>query len=166
MPTKAIKQRLLGVCTTVGGLLGVTFTFNHQGFDTFPEGLTYVFPGVICFCLLCLGVGLLWPTCRQKQDSAQLLPAEKVDQDTARFWYIAGLTCSYLVIIPITGFILSTLFFQATLLFLVFKKRGALWLCAVPTIATATLTLFFSKALSVPLPRGINIFYTFNSAII
>ncbi|MEM6681446.1 MAG: tripartite tricarboxylate transporter TctB family protein [Pseudomonadota bacterium] len=165
-PSAATKrpQAVLTGLTLLSALAGLFFTIRQQRLADYPEGLSYLFPGFIFLCLLGVGLSFL----RQTRTPAPSSPAHAAGTlfNTAAFCQICGLLLGYVVVIPFIGFVLATLVFQAMAVALVFKRRGLLWLCALPICVTAAFTLFFTKALSVPLPRGTGLFYSLNNVVI
>lgn len=77
---------------------------------------------------------------------------------TVRLLGIAALTFAYFLGLQYLGFVPSTVVFLLAASLLLPLKRMATRLLFAP-LFTAALTLFFTRALSLPLPRGTGVFY-------
>jgi putative tricarboxylic transport membrane protein len=91
------------------------------------------------------------------------VPEEEVDTaarwaGTVRLLGIAALTFAYFMGLQYLGFVPSTVVFLLLASLLLPLKRMATWLLFAP-LFTAALKLFFTRALSLPLPRGTGVFY-------
>lgn len=165
-PSAATKrpQAVLAGLTLLGALAGLLFAISQQRLADYPEGLSYLFPGFVFLCLFGVGLSLLRQIRTPTPSNA--VHTASTQFNTSGFCQVCGLLLAYVVVIPIVGFVLATLVFQAMVVALVFKRRGSLWLCVLPIGVTTAFTLFFTKALSVPLPRGTGVFYCINSVVI
>lgn len=76
-----------------------------------------------------------------------------------------GITIGYVVALHWIGFILSTIAFQALLLFTVFRQRRWRIALGVPIVLTTVFFVIFIELMSVPLPRGTGIFHQLNRLI-
>ena len=67
----------------------------------------------------------------------------------------------YILIMPLIGFVLSTLLYVAGFIF-VLEERRRLVLALSPVLVTALVILIFSKFITIPFPRGLGIFAAFS----
>ncbi|MEM6415343.1 MAG: tripartite tricarboxylate transporter TctB family protein [Pseudomonadota bacterium] len=159
--TPLFKTRLIGwitfVCSAIGGL----YIARVQRFDHYPEDLDFLFPGLIFLVLLPVGALLAFGPHKQKTGSE-----DQPATHNSTFTKLAALAWTYVALIDYIGFPIATIAFQSAVLAFVFKKRSISWLVVTPLTATIAFTLFFKVGLSVPLPRGVGLFYTLNALII
>ncbi|MBU2262526.1 MAG: tripartite tricarboxylate transporter TctB family protein, partial [Proteobacteria bacterium] len=77
------------------------------------------------------------------------------------FFAAIGLIVAYLFLLKITGFIITTpLFMIAFMLLLGEKSKG--WILGVSVVMTGIIVVLFTKAMYVPLPRGVWLFREFS----
>lgn len=67
----------------------------------------------------------------------------------------------YILIMPLIGFVLSTLLYVAGFIF-VLEERRRLILSLSPVLVTGLVILIFSKFITIPFPRGLGIFAAFS----
>ncbi|MEO0398866.1 MAG: tripartite tricarboxylate transporter TctB family protein [Pseudomonadota bacterium] len=160
------RDRCLGWITLLGGVAGLVYVATAQRFDAYPEELTFVFPGALFLALIPVGALLAF----RRQAGGAEASADTLNADAAPnasgFVKVAAFTWGYAVLIALIGFPPATFLFQAAVIGLVFNHRKALWLVGAPLALTIAFTLFFDGALSVPLPRGVGVFYSFNALFI
>ncbi|BDD87914.1 tripartite tricarboxylate transporter TctB family protein [Desulfofustis limnaeus] len=78
--------------------------------------------------------------------------AEKV-----RFIAAVSLITGYLVLLPFVGFLVLTPFMMIAFMYLL-GERSKVWIFTIPFVLTIGIVLIFTKAMYVPLPRGVGIF--------
>ena len=84
-----------------------------------------------------------------------------MDRGKLRFFAAISLGVAYLTLLPILGFIAITpIFMIAFMLLLGEKSKG--WIIGVPIVMTAVIVIMFTKAMYVPLPRGVWLFREFS----
>jgi len=84
-----------------------------------------------------------------------------IDRGKVRFLAAIGLSIAYLVLLPVLGFIAITpVFMIAFMLLLGEKSKG--WILGVSIAMTAIIVVLFTKAMYVPLPRGVWLFREFS----
>ena len=83
------------------------------------------------------------------------------DRGKVRFFAAIGLSVAYLVLLPVLGFIAITpVFMIAFMLLLGEKSKG--WILGVAVAMTGIIVILFTKAMYVPLPRGVWLFREFS----
>ena len=75
----------------------------------------------------------------------------------ARFIAAAALIASYLILLPYVGFLISTPLQMIAFMYLL-GERQKVWIFSLPFALTLGIVLLFTKAMYVPLPRGVGIF--------
>jgi hypothetical protein len=84
-----------------------------------------------------------------------------MDRGKVRFFAAIGLGVAYLILLPVLGFIAITpVFMIAFMLLLGEKSKG--WIIGVSIAMTAIIVVLFTKAMYVPLPRGVWLFREFS----
>lgn len=84
-----------------------------------------------------------------------------MDRGKVRFFAAIGLGVAYLFLLPVLGFIAITpLFMIAFMVLLGEKSKG--WIIGVSISMTAVIVVLFTKAMYVPLPRGVWLFREFS----
>ena len=84
-----------------------------------------------------------------------------MDRGKVRFFSAIALGVAYLYFLPILGFIAVTpIFMIAFMLLLGEKSKG--WIIGVSIAMTAIIVVMFTKAMYVPLPRGVWFFREFS----
>ncbi|MET3504140.1 tripartite tricarboxylate transporter TctB family protein [Halalkalibacter oceani] len=129
-------------------------------------------PTFLLSSMLVLGIILLVKTIIQQKTNradaaeeqegveAQLDDSDFVDEAPAfpnRLWLMIAISFAYVILLPLVGFILSSLVILVAITLLMgVKKWSSLVLTSV--LGTAFLTFLFINLLRVPLPRGVGIF--------
>jgi len=84
-----------------------------------------------------------------------------IDRGKVRFFAAIGLGVAYLTLLPVTGFIAITPFFMSAFMLLLGEKSKG-WIIGVSIAMTAVIVVMFTKAMYVPLPRGVGLFREFS----
>ncbi|MEW6672722.1 MAG: tripartite tricarboxylate transporter TctB family protein [Thermodesulfobacteriota bacterium] len=84
-----------------------------------------------------------------------------MDAGKLRFFAAVGLGVAYLTLLPIVGFIAITPFFMIAFMLLLGEKSKG-WIIGVSVAMTAVIVVMFTKAMYVPLPRGVWLFREFS----
>jgi len=138
---------------------------------SFQEGRTVLqdaqmgpafWPRFILGCLIILSVivsvGTIRKIVKEKAWGESLMT---MDRGRVRFFAAIGLIVAYLFLLKITGFIITTpLFMIAFMLLLGEKSKG--WILGVSVVMTGIIVVLFTKAMYVPLPRGVWLFREFS----
>ncbi len=74
-----------------------------------------------------------------------------------RFWYTLGLAIVYTIIMPYSGFAVSTLLFCLAIM-RVLGVSSLKTLLLTATGATLVFIVLFPKIMAVPMPRGVGVF--------
>ncbi|MBU2235144.1 MAG: tripartite tricarboxylate transporter TctB family protein [Proteobacteria bacterium] len=149
--------------------VGSLFLFWVTG--SFQEGRTVLqdaqmgpafWPRFILGCLIILSgivsVGTIRKIAKEKAWGESLMT---MDRGRVRFFAAIGLIVAYLFLLKITGFIITTpLFMIAFMLLLGEKSKG--WILGVSVVMTGIIVVLFTKAMYVPLPRGVWLFREFS----
>lgn len=135
-------------------LFWITLGFDEgtamQGARVGPAFWPRVLLGFILLLSAIVSVGTIRRIAREKAWRETLLT---LDRGKVRFFTALGLSVSYLLLLPVLGFIIMTpLFMIAFMLLLGEKSKG--WILGVSIVMTAVIVLLFTKAMYVPLPRG------------
>ena len=84
-----------------------------------------------------------------------------MDRGKVRFFAAIGLGVAYLALLPILGFIAITPVFMIAFMLLLGEKSTG-WIIGVSIAMTAVIVVLFTKAMYVPLPRGVWLFREFS----
>ena len=84
-----------------------------------------------------------------------------MDRGKVRFFAAIGLSVAYLILLPIMGFIAITPVFMIAFMLLLGEKSMG-WIISVSVAMTAIIVVLFTKAMYVPLPRGVWLFLEFS----
>jgi len=105
-----------------------------------------------------ISVGVIRRIMKEKAWGESLMT---MDPGKVRFFAAIGLSIAYLVLLPVLGFIAITpVFMIAFMLLLGEKSKG--WIIGVSIAMTAIIVVLFTKAMYVPLPRGVWLFREFS----
>jgi len=119
-------------------------------------------PTVVLTALMVLGAAVAVITVRKiGREKAWKEPLLAMDSSTFRLFTALALIVAYLVLVPRTGFILTTPPFMV-LFMLLLGERSKGWMATVSLGMTAVIVILFTKAMYVPLPRGGWIFREFS----
>jgi hypothetical protein len=150
----------------VGSLLLYWVTESFQGRIVLGGGTGKMgpafWPRFILGCLMILSgivsVGTIRKIVKEKAWGESLMT---MDRGRVRFFAAIGLIVAYLFLLKITGFIITTpLFMIAFMLLLGEKSKG--WILGVSVVMTGIIVILFTKAMYVPLPRGVWLFREFS----
>ncbi|RJQ51419.1 MAG: tripartite tricarboxylate transporter TctB family protein [Desulfobacteraceae bacterium] len=115
-------------------------------------------PTIVLAALMILGVIVSVGTARKiTREKAWAAPLMTMDRGTVRLFAAIGLILGYLTLIQVTGFILTTPPFMVLFMILLGEKSKG-WMASVSVGMTAVIVILFTKAMYVPLPRGMGLF--------
>ncbi len=118
-------------------------------------------PKIVLGLIFVLGVLVSVGTLRQiNKEKSWGEPLIVLDKSKARLFSAIGLVAAYLLLIQVVGFILTTPPFMI-LFMLLLGERHKGWMLSVSIGMTAIIVILFTKAMYVPLPRGMGIFRQF-----
>ncbi len=128
------------------------------------------FPKILLIAIIALSAVEVIRTLVARQRSVAAFGSGAPDGAKAGFFpfdlvLAVGITIGYVAALHWIGFILSTIAFQALLLFAVFRQRRWRIALGVPFVLTTVFFVIFIELMSVPLPRGHGIFYQLNRLI-
>lgn len=128
-----------------GGQMGPAF------WPRFILGALILLSGIV-------SVGMIRRIAKEKAWGESLMT---MDRGKVRFFAATGLGVAYLALLPVLGFIAITpVFMIAFMLLLGEKSKG--WILGVSIAMTAIIVVLFTKAMYVPLPRGVWLFREFS----
>lgn len=81
----------------------------------------------------------------------------KLDKGRLKFFIAIGFIALYFILLQILGFTLLTPFFLIAFMYLL-GERKKIWMISISFGITFLIIYVFTKAMYVPLPRGIGIF--------
>jgi len=119
-------------------------------------------PRFLLGCLILLSgivsVGMIRRIAKEKAWGESLMT---MDRGKVRFFAAIGLSVAYLIFLPVLGFVAVTpLFMIAFMILLGEKSKG--WILGVSIAMTGIIVVLFTKAMYVPLPRGVWLFREFS----
>jgi hypothetical protein len=117
----------------------------------FILGLIILLTGVV-------SVGTIRKIIKEKAWGESLMT---MDRGKVRFFTAIGLGVGYLTLLPILGFIAITPIFMILFMLLLGEKSKG-WIIGVSFAMTAVIVVMFTKAMYVPLPRGVWMFREFS----
>ena len=111
---------------------------------------------LLALMALSLGVGI---NVLGKVRRGEVPPAQPIhfDAGKVKFFSAACLIVSYLILMKIVGFLVLTPFVMIAFMILL-GERSLKWILTVPFALTLIVVILFTKAMYVPLPRGVGIF--------
>ena len=129
-----------------------------QGSQMGPAFWPRLLLGALLLLSVVVSVGTIRKIAREKAWGESLLT---MDRGKVRFFAAIGLGVAYLILLPVLGFIAITpVFMIAFMLLLGEKSKG--WIIGVSIAMTAIIVVLFTKAMYVPLPRGVWLFREFS----
>lgn len=129
-----------------------------QGAQMGPAFWPRLLLGALIILSAVVSVGKIRTIAREKAWGESLLT---MDRGKVRFFTAIGLCVAYLTLLPILGFIAITPIFMIAFMLLLGEKSPG-WILGVSVGMTAIIVILFTKAMYVPLPRGIWLFREFS----
>jgi putative tricarboxylic transport membrane protein len=143
-------------------LYWVTGTFGTgtvlQGAQMGPAFWPRFILGAIILLAGIVSVGTIRKIIKEKAWGESLMT---MDRGKVRFFAAIILGVAYLTLLPILGFIAITPIFMILFMLLLGEKSKG-WIIGVPIAMTAVIVVMFTKAMYVPLPRGVWLFREFS----
>jgi len=119
-------------------------------------------PRFLLGCLILLSgivsVGMIRRIAKEKAWGESLMT---MDRGKVRFFAAIGLCVAYLILLPVLGFIAITPVFMIAFMVLLGEKSKG-WILGVSIAMTGIIVVMFTKAMYVPLPRGVWLFREFS----
>ena len=157
-------ELIFSLLILVGSLLlyWVTGTFGTgtvlQGAQMGPAFWPRFILGAIILLTGIVSVGTIKKISKEKAWGESLMT---MDRGKVRFFAAIGLGVAYLTLLPILGFIAITPIFMI-LFMLLLGEKSKVWIIGVSFAMTAVIVVMFTKAMYVPLPRGVWLFREFS----
>jgi hypothetical protein len=103
---------------------------------------------------------------KQVSEDVLISPEARIDLKNRRKKFLLSVLCllGYILIMPWVGFVLSTLVY-VFIFILALGERRRFVLALSPFLVTALTVIVFAKFISMPLPKGVNIFAAFSRLI-
>lgn len=131
---------------------------SFQGHGIYAKLGPEFWPTMVLGALMILGifvsVGIARKMSREKSWDAPLFTK---DPGKLRLFAALGLIIAYLILIKLMGFILTTPPFMVLFMILLGEKSKG-WMLTVSVGMTVIIVILFTKAMYVPLPRGVWLF--------
>lgn len=138
----------------VTGSFGARITLGGGAAQMGPAFWPRFILGAIILLSGIISVGMIRRIAREKAWGESLMT---MDRGKLRLFSAIGLIVAYLFLLKISGFIVTTpLFMIAFMVLLGEKSKG--WIVGVSFAMTAIIIVLFTKAMYVPLPRGVWLF--------
>jgi hypothetical protein len=138
-------------------LFWVAGSFGGRATQMGPVFWPRLILGALMLLSLIVSVGTVKKVIQAKAWDETLMT---MDRGTVRLFSALGIIVGYLFLLPAFGFMVTTPFFLiAFMLLLGEKSRG--WIIGLSLGVTAVIVLLFTKAMYVPLPRGVWLFREF-----
>ena len=134
-----------GASVMQGGQMGPSF------WPRFLLGAILLFSGVV-------SLGIIRKIAKEKAWGESLMT---LDRGKVRFFVAIGLSVAYLILLPVLGFIAITPVFMIAFMVLLGEKSWG-WIIGVSMAMTAIIVILFTKAMYVPLPRGVGLLREFS----
>jgi len=128
-----------------GGQMGPSF------WPRFLLGAILLFSGIV-------SLGLIRKIAKEKAWGETFMT---LDRGKVRFFVAISLSVAYLIFLPLLGFIAITPVFMIAFMVLLGEKSKG-WIVGVSIAMTAIIVVLFTKAMYVPLPRGVWLFREFS----
>lgn len=134
---------------------------SFVGFGIYAKMGPEFWPKIVLGSIFVLGAIVSVGTVRQiNKEKSWGEPLITFDRSKARLFSAIGLIVGYLILIQVLGFILTTPPFMILFMLLLGEKHKG-WMLSVSVGMTAIIVILFTKAMYVPLPRGIGFFRQF-----
>jgi len=103
---------------------------------------------------------------KQASEEVTISPEARIDLKNRKKKFVLSVVCllGYIIIMPWIGFVLSTLVY-VFIFILALGERRRFVLALSPFLVTALTVIVFAKFISMPLPKGVNIFAAFSRLI-
>lgn len=114
--------------------------------------------GALLLLSVVVSVGTIRKITKERAWDESLLT---MDRGKVRFFAAIGLGVAYLILLPVLGFIAITPVFMIAFMRLLGEKSTG-WILGVSVAMTGIIVVLFTKAMYVPLPRGVWLFREFS----
>lgn len=153
---------LISVVVFFGSLYLYFEARKFEGHEVYGKLGPAYWPEFLLICLMVLSVLVAVDAFRErKKRDPEKEEGPKFDGGKARLLLAVGFIVSYFFLLKVFGFIILTPFFLIAFMVLLGERKKA-WMLAISVGMTIVIVWAFTKAMYVPLPRGIGIFLDFS----
>jgi 4-amino-4-deoxy-L-arabinose transferase-like glycosyltransferase len=137
-------------------------SMKFEGHDVYGKLGPAYWPKFLLICLMVLSFLVVVDAIRErKKRGPEKKEGAKFDGGKLRLLLAVGLIVLYFFLMKIVGFIALTPFFLIAFMVLL-GERKKIWMLGISIGMTALIVWAFTKAMYVPLPRGVGIFLDFS----
>lgn len=141
----------------IGSLFLYWETLKFEGHEVYAKLGPSYWPKFLLILLMGLSVGVAIDAFRERKKSEGKESILRLDKGRLKFFIAIVFIALYFILLQIVGFILLTPFFLIAFMYLL-GERKKIWMISVSFGITFLIIYVFTKAMYVPLPRGIGIF--------
>jgi 4-amino-4-deoxy-L-arabinose transferase-like glycosyltransferase len=135
---------------------------KFQGHEVYGKLGPAYWPKFLLICMMVLSVLVAVDAFRErKKGDPGVKEALKFNSGKLRFLLAIGFIVAYFILMKIFGFIALTPIFLLAFMYLLGEKKK-IWMLIIAFGMTALIVWVFTKAMYVPLPRGVGIFLDFS----
>jgi hypothetical protein len=145
----------------IGSLILYWETLKFEGHEVYAKLGPSYWPKFLLILLMGLSVGVAVDAFRERKKGEGKESILKLDKGRLKFFIAMGFIALYFILLQIIGFILLTPFFLIAFMYLL-GERKKIWMISISFGITLLIIYVFTKAMYVPLPRGIGIFLDFS----
>jgi hypothetical protein len=145
----------------IGSLILYLETLKFEGHEVYAKLGPSYWPKFLLILLMGLSVGVAVDAFRERKKGEGKESILKLDKGRLKFFIAMGFIALYFILLQIIGFILLTPFFLIAFMYLL-GERKKIWMISISFGITLLIIYVFTKAMYVPLPRGIGIFLDFS----
>ncbi len=141
----------------IGSLVLYWETFKFEGHEVYAKLGPSYWPKFLLILLMGLSIGVAIDAFRERKKGEGKESILKLDKGRLKFFIAIGFIALYFILLQILGFTLLTPFFLIAFMYLL-GERKKIWMISISFGITFLIIYVFTKAMYVPLPRGIGIF--------
>jgi len=145
----------------IGSLILYWETLKFEGHEVYAKLGPSYWPKFLLILLMGLSVGVAIDAFRERKKSVGKESFLKLNKGRLKFFIAIGFIALYFILLQILGFVLLTPFFLIAFMYLL-GERKKIWMISISFGITFLIIYVFTKAMYVPLPRGIGIFLDFS----
>lgn len=157
---KSILKGDIIICAVVflGSIILFLETGKFEGLEAYGKLGPAYWPRFLLFCMMALSAIIVVETIQKvRKGILKAGPRVRFDSGTLRLCLAVFLIILYLSLMNIVGFLMLTPFLMMAFMYLL-GERSKGWIFSISFGMTIVIMLVFTKAMYVPLPRGIGLF--------